>query len=406
MRTVDDVLRDMQAIVDAAAGRNMTAAEMDRYEALEAEKAQLERADAINARQTNYGAAAGPRPINGTPALIPGGRKPDTLEAAFDNYLRTGMPNADMAALRAPAGFVNAQSAGSDPAGGYMVPPEFRQKLVDVQKAFGGLAAEVDSFDTGTGSGIEYPSVDDTANSGQITAEGAAVSGGADLVFGTVNLGAFKYTSSGASNAPLKVSVELLQDAAFDVSGLIARKLGTRIARKQAVDWVTGTGTTLPFGIARAALTADSTLAAGNAITYAKLLEIETALDPAYEQNAKWAMNKASWQNIRAVLDSTGRALIQDTGTDGIGGRPARRLLGYEVVIDQAFPTNTTLSAKWAVLGDLREAYVIRRVRNLVVVVNPYSSAASGQVEFTAWERADGNVQNRKAYSLAAANAA
>jgi predicted phage gp36 major capsid-like protein len=50
--------------------------------------------------------------------------------------------------------------------------------------------------------------------------------------------------------------------------------------------------------------------------------------------------------------------------------------------------------------------YVIRRVANLVVMVNPYSSASSGQVEFTAWERADGNVQNRAAYSLAAANAA
>jgi HK97 family phage major capsid protein len=287
-----------------------------------------------------------------------------------------------------------------------MVPPEFRQRLIDVQKSFGGLAPEVDGFNTGTGSTIEYPSVDDTANSGQITAEGAAVSGGADLVFGTVNLGAFKYTSSGASNAPLKVSVELLQDAAFDVPGLIAGKLGMRIARKQAVDWVTGTGTTLPFGIARAALTADSTLAAGNAITYAKLLEIETALDPAYEQNAKWVMNKASWQNIRAVVGTDGRPLVQESATAGIGGRPQRTLLGYPVVIDQAFPTNTTLSAKWAVLGDLREAYVIRRVSNIVVIVNPYSSASSGQVEFTAWERADGNVQNRKAYSLAAANAA
>jgi HK97 family phage major capsid protein len=225
-------------------------------------------------------------------------------------------------------------------------------------------------------------------------------------VFGTINLGAFKYTSSGATNLPLKLSVELLQDAAFDVSSLVARKLGERIARKQAVDWVTGAGTTLPFGIARSGLTADATLAAGNAITYAKLLEIETALDPAYEQNAKWAMSKGTWQNIRAVVGTDGRPLVQESATAGIGGRPQRSLLGYPVVIDQAFPTNTTLSAKFAVLGDLREAYVIRRVSSVAVVVNPYSSAASGQVEFTAWARADGNIQNRKAYSLAAANAA
>ncbi|HEV8568978.1 MAG TPA: phage major capsid protein, partial [Actinoplanes sp.] len=188
--------------------------------------------------------------------------------------------------------------------------------------------------------------------------------------------------------------------------GLISRKLGMRIARKQAVDWVTGTGTTLPFGIARAALTANVTLAAGNAITYQKLLDIETALDPAYEQNAQWAMSKQTWQNIRAVVGTDGRPLVQESAQAGIGGRPNRSLLGYPVVIDQAFPANTTLSAKFAILGDIREAYAIRRVSNVVVIVNPYSSAASGQVEFTAWERADGNVQNRGAYSLAAANAA
>jgi HK97 family phage major capsid protein len=50
--------------------------------------------------------------------------------------------------------------------------------------------------------------------------------------------------------------------------------------------------------------------------------------------------------------------------------------------------------------GDFREAYVIRRVANLVVVVNPYSRAANGEVEFTAWERADGNIQNRNAYVI------
>jgi HK97 family phage major capsid protein len=187
---------------------------------------------------------------------------------------------------------------------------------------------------------------------------------------------------------------------------LISRKLGERIARKQAVDWVTGTGTTLPFAIARAGLTANVTLLAGNALTYAKLLEVETALDPAYEQNAKWAMNKATWQAIRAIVGTDGRPLVQESAQAGIGTSPNRSLLGYPVVIDQAFPNHSTLSAKFAVLGDLREAYVIRRVSNVVVMVNPYSSAASGQVEYTAWERADGNVQNRAAYSLVAANAA
>jgi HK97 family phage major capsid protein len=391
---IEQILAALQAIVDGAEGRSLTDEEVTNYEKLEADLKTAQRDVEIRSRQTAYNT---PIPQNVNVAVA---QDDDTLERAFDAYLRTGIANQDITELRA-------QGVGTDSTGGYMVPPGFRQKLVEVQKSFGGLAPEVDSFSTDTGTTLEYPSLDDTANSGSITAESATFANGADLTFGTVALGAFKYTSQGAgSGLPLRVSVELLQDAAFDVQGLVTKALGTRIARKQAVDWVTGTGTTLPFGIARAALTADATLAAGNAITYAKLIEIETALDPAYEQNAKWAMSKATWQNIRAVVGTDGRPLVQESAVAGIGGAPQRSLLGYPVVIDQAFPTNTTLSAKYAVLGDLREAYVIRRVSNLAIVVNPYSRANNGEVEFVAWERADGNVQNRKAYSLAAANAA
>jgi HK97 family phage major capsid protein len=393
--TIEELLAALQAILDEAGAETLTDDQVARYEKIEVDLAAARKDLEVRSRQTAY-----TTPIKTDLVHTGAVAKPDDgLERAFEAFLRTGVANADITELRA-------QGAGTGSAGGYMVPPGFRQKLVEVQKAFGGLAPEVDGFSTDNGAPVQYPSVDDTANVGQITAEGAAFAGGADLPFGTINLGAWKYTSAGAGGLPLKVSVELLQDAAFDVQGLVSRKLGERIARKEALDWVTGAGTTLPFGIARAGLTANVTLAAGNAITYQKLLDIESALDPAYEQNAKWIMNKQTWQNIRAVLDSSNRPLIQNAAVAGMGDRPQRQLLGYDVIIDQAFPTNTTLSAKFAVLGDLRESYVIRRVSNVVVMVNPYSSAASGQVEFTAWERADGAVQNRGAYSLAAANAA
>jgi HK97 family phage major capsid protein len=397
VRTIEEIIAAMTALVEGAADRSLTDDEASEYEALETELKAAQRDGQIRARNSAYTTTV-------TPVGVPkGGARPeeDSLDEAFTAYLRTGQPNADIAGLRVS----NAQSAGSDPGGGFMVPPGFRQKLVEVRKGFGGLAPEVDEFTTENGASMEYPTVDDTANVGQITAEGAAFAGGADLVFGTVLLGAFKYTAAGTGNLPLKVSVELLQDAAFDVQSMLARKLGERIARKQATDWVNGAGTTLPFGIARSALVADVTLAAGNALTYQKFLDVESALDPAYEQNAKWVMAKQTWQNARAIVGTDGRPLIQEQAQAGIGGRPMRTLLGYPVVIDQGFSANTVLSGRSAVLGDLREAYVIRRVSNLVVFVNPYSSAGSGQVEFTAWERADGVVQNRKAYSLLANNA-
>lgn len=163
----------------------------------------------------------------------------------------------------------------------------------------------------------------------------------------------------------------------------------------------------MPFGIAHAGLTADVVLAAGNPLTYQKLLDMEAALDPAYEQTGQWAFNMNTWMRVRAIVDNAGRPLILDSADAGISERPRRgSLLGYPVVIEPGFPNSTTLNARFAVLGNLTEAYTIRRVTDLTMVVNPYSRASFGQVEYVAWERADGNIQARKAFALTQANPA
>lgn len=387
--SIEEILAALQAIIDGAGDQPLTDEQASRYEELEKDLAVARRNVEIRSRQQAY-----TTPVSGAHIHVAAARQDDTLDRAFDNYLRTGVANQDLTELRA--------QSTTDAAGGYMVPPGFRQKLVDVQKAYGGLAQEVDELVTDSGATLEYPSVDDTANEGAITAESSAFTSGADLVFGTVALGAYKYTSIGTgSNLPLRVSVELLQDSAFDVQGLVARKLGERIARKQSRDWCTGTGTTLPFGICHANLTPNETVDVAGTLDYDDLLDLESTLDPAYEPNAKWVMSKATWTTIRGILDggATGRPIIFDQAASGIGGRPEKQLLGYPVVIDQMSPAASGGAGRnFIVLGDLREAYVIRRVSNITVVVDPYGRAANGEVQYVAWERADGNIQNRSAY--------
>lgn len=394
MKTIEEILAALQAIVDGAQGRSLTDEEVGQYEALEKELQNVQRSNELRARNTAYNT-----PVNGPggPAAFIPQRQPDSLEAAYDAYLRTGIPNADIAGLRV----ANAQGEGTGAGGGYLVPPGFRQKIVERMVAFGGLAAEVDSFNTTTGNNIEYPTLDDTANQGDITAESAAVASGADLAFGNVALGAYKYTSAGAgTNLPLRVPVELLQDAAFDVQGLVSRAMGTRIARKQAVHWVTGTGVGQPKGLVASSLTADRDLDTDDTPDYEDLVEFQDLLDEAYEPNAKWLMKKSTWSALRLIVDLNGRPVLQDS-TSGISEKPIRRLLGSPVILDEAMPAiSTTADTFIAAYGDFREAYVIRRVANLVLVVNPYSRAANGEVEFTAWERADGNIQNRNAYVI------
>lgn len=400
MRTIEEITAAMTALVDGATDRALTDDEVQTYENLEIELAGVQRDQQIRQRNTAYNTVQ-------IPAGMPARPRPDDgrtdLDRAFDNYLRTGVPNADIAGLREQnvGDWSNAQSEGASAAGGYLVPNEFRQKLVEVRKSFGGFSAHVETLNTSTGAPIEYPTNDDTANEGDITAESAAVTSGADLVFGQVTLGAYKYTSAGAgSNLPLRVPVELLQDAAFDVTGLVSRKLAQRIQRKQAAHWVTGTGVDQPQGILAASLTSDRDLDTADAVDYEDLVEFQDLLDEEYDSAAAWLMRKNTWSQIRLIVDLNGRPLVQSS-TDGIAGRPARMLLDRPVIIDEAAPLLSSAADTYPIAyGDFREAYILRRVSNLVVFVNPYTRAANGEVEYHAWERADGKVQNRAAYKI------
>lgn len=388
-RTIDDIMADMDAITNASEGRTMTDDEISRYQNFEVELAKATTSQEIRARQKAYNT-----PVREHTGIAPA--VDDTHEQAFLAYLRTGQPNSDLIHV------TNSQSVGIGTEGGYLVPTTFRQKIVEKILAYGGFAAVVDNFNTTNGGPVTWVTMDDTANQGEITPENSQFQGGADLVFGEAQLGAYKYTSTGAGNDPLRVSVELLQDSAFNIEALVTRAMGTRIARKQAQHWITGTGVGQPLGVVAPSVTADVVLDAADTITYAQLLEMEELLDPGYEANARWVMSKKTWTAVKALVDGAQRPLILPQAQSGIAGRPPKELLGYPVTIDQGMPDYTVANAKFAILGDTIEAYVIRRVSNMAVVVNPYTRANFGQVEFTAWERADGTIQNRNAYKVMA----
>lgn len=389
---ISEILEALKAIVDGAAGRDLTDEEAQRYEKLEADLAVARRSAEIRNRQQAY-----ETPVGDLAAVVHVGTpKPDDgLDKAFDSYLRTGRPNADLAELR------NDQSIGTPSEGGYLVPESFRQKLVDRMKAFGGIANVVETITTSDGRTLPWPTVDDTSNVGEIVSEGGTFSSGADLVFDTAALGAYSYMAGGGGSTPLRLSYELLQDSAFDVQGLVSRKLGERIARIQAVHWVNGTGSGMPKGIVHGK-TGVQIADDGDGITYADLIDFIHAVDPAYRDSGRcrWAFNDKTLALIEKLVDTNGDPLWRPiTGT--IGDSPSNgRLLGYPVTIDQQFPDfdadNNTVN--WGAFGDFQEGYVIRRVRSVEILVNPFTRMANRQIEFTAWARADAVPQNPHAY--------
>lgn len=398
MRTIEEIQTTMTALVDGAADRPLTDDEVTQYEALEADLVAVQRDQQLRARDQAYRTvrvpAGVPVPVNAAGTR----REPDSIDRAFNHYLRTGIPNADISGLAAPT---NAQGEGASAGGGYLVPTEFRQKIVDRMVAFGGLGNEVETITTDTGGPLDFGTLDDTANTGAISAESAAPASGADLVFGKKSLGAYRYTSAGAgSNLPLRVPTALIRDSAFDIEGLVARKLAERIYRGQAPHWVTGTGVAEPQGLLAASFTQDLDLDTADTPDYQDLVDTQDELDAAYEGNAKWLMRKNTWSQLRLIVDLNGRPIVQDS-TDGISEKPRRRLLGHDVVIDQAAPLLSSAGITFPIaFGDFRESYVRRFVGGVTILVNPYTRQANGEIEYTGEMYADGLVQNRNAYVI------
>lgn len=389
MRTIEEILAAMAAVIDAAAGRALTDVEAGQYEALETELRDAQRADSIRARHAAYNMPVNSAGVGGTPALIQGGRKPDTYAAAFTAYLRSGRPNADLQ---------NAQSEGVPSEGGYLVPDEFRTKLVERLKAFGGIASAADRYTTGNGRPVEWPTIDDTANVGEIVQEGNTFSAGADLAFGTNALGAYSYVAGGGASTPLRISYELAQDKAFDLEGLLTRLLGIRIARIQAVHWAVGTGVTQPLGLFTGRTPVQNV--ANTGIAYDDLVSAIHSVDPAYRGNARWVMNDLTLAAIEKLKDSAGNPIYRGRDANMALGLNESTLMGYPLTIDQAVSTVVANSptTQWGAFGDIRQGYVIRDVQDAQLLVNPYTRMANRQIEYTMWARADATQQDTNAY--------
>lgn len=383
---IEQILEKMQTLVTGAEAENRSLSEdeVTQYESLEDSLKAARKTQEIRKRQDAW---VTPTATSGI--VVPDGSRDDVLERAFGQYLRTGQVNQDLVELRA--------QGTTDAAGGYTIPDGFRQKITETMAAFGGIESVAEVISTSTGSPLPWATVDDTANSGEIVAEHGTGAAGADITFGTKSLGAYKYMSFGASNLPLRVSVELLQDSAFNVEDFVARHLGTRIARAMAADFATGTGTNEPEGLMDKAGSVALETSSGN-LTYGKLLDLLHTVDPAYRVNGTWVMSDSVLKVVRSLEDGNNRPLLQPADA-GIGQGFAGTLLGHPVVIDQGL-AGLGDAAKIMAFGDIRAAYVIRKVKDITLVVNPYSRAANGEVEFTAWARADALIQDSDAYAI------
>lgn len=330
-----------------------------------------------------------PAPVE--PARPTDEQRAEQYEEAFGSFMRRGMDRLtteqrDLLMRHATdAPEIRAQGVGTNSAGGYLVPPGYRAVMTEAMKEYGGLINHANVITTSTGNPLQWPSNDDTSNVGSILAENSAVTELA-VTLGTKSIGAFMYTSR-----LVLVSLQLLQDSAFDLDVWLPRKLGERIGRATAAHFISGTGSGQPEGIATNA-TASVTGAAGFGITYDNLIDLEHSIDPAYRANARFLLNDTTLSVIRKIKDSQGRPLWLPVPVPGM---PAT-INGVPYTIDQSMAAPGA-NAKPILFGDFRAGYIVRQVLDIQMVRLAERYAENLQVGFFAFSRLDGKPDNTAA---------
>lgn len=293
--------------------------------------------------------------------------------------------------------------------GGYFVPKGFVYDVEEALKYYGPMLQIAEIMDTATGQPLPYPTDNDTMIMGEIVGEGQQVTA-KDVLIGQVLFGAFKFSSK-----LVKVSLELLQDSAFDLESYLKKKLAIRIGRIYNNKFTVGSGTNEPNGIVTAVVAACGTPNAtpqtaygtpliasgaaandggsetgGTSIGSADLDNLEHTVDPLYRLGAAYMFHDQTLRRIKVLLDKYGRPLWKQ----GMASNDPDQINGYEYHVNNDMtpvPAVAAANQNTVLFGQMSK-YVIRRVKELGLIVLRERFADYGQIAMLGFSRADGQL--------------
>jgi HK97 family phage major capsid protein len=280
--------------------------------------------------------------------------------------------------------------------GGAFVPAGFVYDIMEALKYYCNFLDPnvCGQLETATGNILPYPTDNDTTNEAAILAENTSDTE-VPVTMGVINFGAYKFSSR-----IVRVSVELLQDSAFNLEDYLKRKFAIRFGRAYEQYFTTGTGSAQPTGIVTATLAGGVTpvIATGsstndgssntgtNSIGSNDLIALEHSVDPLYRRGARYILHDQTLKAIKQILDKYGRPLW----LPGLSVNAPDTILGYPYVIDNSMPQIG--AAKNTVLFGDTSKFIVRKVKDISILRLDERYAEYGQVGFIGFSRVDSNL--------------
>ena len=316
---------------------------------------------------------------------------PETPEqkysTAFRDWLANGpseMQPDNRKILAAKATDLRALGVTTGSVGGYTVPEDFYNQLVDTLKAYGGMrAAGSTIITTSGGNDLPVPIGDDTSNTGAIIGEGSQVASTDDPSFDQMVLHGYLYSSK-----IIRVGVALLQDEAVNLEQWLAEWLGTRIARITNTHFTTGDDSAKPDGVLNSAADSELTSDKEGSVVYTDIVRLMHSVDPAYRSGARFMFNDSTLSLFKQM--QVGSTDARPLWLPGVAVREPDTILGAPYVVNQDFPDHDT-GEKAVAYGNFRY-YFIRDVRGATAVRFAEKYMDYLQVGFMLFSRHDGGL--------------
>ena len=297
------------------------------------------------------------------------GTKSKEYSAAFWNMIRSRNLTPDV---------VNVLQVGVDADGGYLVPQEFENTLIDALAEENLVRKLAHVITTDTGDKV-IPMVKNHGTASWMD-ENALVPE-SDDEFDQISVGAHKLGTF------IKVSDELMSDSAFDIADYIAKEFARRMGAKEEEAFFVGNGTKKPTGILADTDGADVGVTLNSAaITADSLIDLFYSLRAPYRRNAVWIMNDSSVKAIRKLKDKNDQYLWQTALTAGTPDTILNRPVYTSPYVPEVAAGNKVM-----IFGDLQYYWIVDRQGRVFKRLNELF-ATTGQVGFMTTQRVDGKM--------------
>lgn len=327
------------------------AAEIERMEQMEAMEAEMNRP--VNTPIVT-------KPVSDKQMPEKKGRAADAYKAAMLDALRSGFKRVS-----------NVLQEGVDTDGGYLVPEEYDNRLIDVldeENVMRKLGTRI------TTSGEHKINIAATKPAASWIEEGGALSFG-DATFEQILMDAHKL------HVAIKVTEELLYDNAFGLENYIITQFGKALANAEEDAFLNGDGVGKPLGLFAASGGGHIAETLTAAIKADDIINLVYALKRPYRKEASFIMNDKNIAAIRKLKDNNGAYIWQPSAQ---AGEPDR-LFGYPVHTSAYAPEDAIAFGdyKYYNIGD-RGTRSFKRLTELF--------AGNGMIGYVAKERVDGKL--------------